>query len=82
MTFNTKQTGETIATLASEILRNPHASVTAKSLAASALSQSSSIKETGKLMETLASHVMQSDKYSAATKSLAASVLSQSEKAR
>ncbi|MFP0199069.1 hypothetical protein ACKJSM_28420 [Pseudomonas sp. PHC1] len=82
MTINTKQTGQDVATLASEILRNPHASVTAKSLAASALSQTSSAKETGKAMETMASHVLQSDKYSETTKTLAASVLSQSDKLR
>lgn len=82
MSKNTKQTGQNVATLASEILRDPYASATAKSLAASALSQSSSPKETGKAMESKASQVLQSEKYSETTKTLAASVLSQSDKAR
>ncbi|WP_448724290.1 hypothetical protein [Pseudomonas farris] len=82
MPKNTKQTGQNVASLASETLRDPHASAIAKSLAASALSQSSSPKETGKAMEAKASQVLQSEKYSETTKTLAASVLSQSDKAR
>ena len=58
------------------------ASKTAKSLAASALSQSSTKKQTGANMETKASNVLKSNKYSDKTKSLAASVLSQSNKER
>jgi hypothetical protein len=79
---NRKQTSGDISKLASETLRNPNASSTAKSLAASALSQTSTGKETGKAMETQASKVLQSSKYSDDTKALAASVLSQSDKKR
>lgn len=79
---NSKQSSESVASLASEVLRDPSASATQKSLAASVLSQSSSAKETGKAMETKASQVLQSDKYSETTKTLAGSVLSQSNKKR
>lgn len=82
MSKNTKQSSPKVTALASETLRDPHASAIAKSLAASVLSQSSSAKETGKAMETKASQVLQSEKYSDATKTLAASVLSQSDKLR
>lgn len=80
--MNSKQTGQDIANLASQTLRDPNASTIAKSFAASALSQSSTSKETGKALETKASQVLQSEKYSETTKKLAASVLSQSDKAR
>lgn len=79
---NRKQTSGDVSKLASETLRNPNASATAKSLAASALAQTSSSKETGKEMEAKASKVLQSEKYSDDTKTLAASVLSQSDKDR
>lgn len=79
---NRKQTSGDVSKLASETLRNPNASATAKSLAASALAQTSTTKETGKDMEAKASKVLQSEKYSDETKTLAASVLSQSDKDR
>lgn len=79
---NSKQTSPEIAKQAAETLRSPNASAIAKSLAGSALSQSTSSKETGKAMETKASQVLQSEKYSDSTKTLAASVLSQSNKQR
>lgn len=82
MTKNTKQTSPKVAKLASETLRDPHASAIAKSLAASTLSQASSTKETGKAMETKASQVLQSEKYSETTRTLAASILSQSDSQR
>lgn len=82
MPNNTKQSSLKTATLASETLRDPQSSAIAKSLAASALSQSSSTKETGKAMEAKASQVLQSEKYSEKTKTLAASVLAQSNKQR
>ena len=69
-----------MASKASEILRDSNSSKIAKSLAASALAQSSTKKETGKEMETKASNVMKSDKYSDETKGLAASLVSQSNK--
>lgn len=82
MSRNTKRTSSNVTTLASEVLRDPHSSVIAKSLAASALSQASSSNETGKAMETKASQVLRSEKYSETTRTLAASVLSQSDEAR
>lgn len=82
MSNNSKQTSSRIATLAAETLQDSGASQTAKSLAASALSQAHTSRQTGAEMEGLASRVLQSDKYAETTKELAASVLSQSSKAR
>lgn len=82
MPKNPKQSSAKVAKLASETLRTPKASATAKSLAASALAQSSTGKETSAAMEAKAGKVLQSDKYSADTKALAASLVSQSNKAR
>ena len=82
MTKNTKETSSSIASLASEKLRDPNASQIQKSLAASALSQSGNTKQTGAAMETKASNVLSSDKYSQETKTLAASVLAQANKER
>ncbi len=80
--MNSKKTSPKVASLASEILRNPNASATAKSLAASALSQTNSSNQTGADMETFASMVLQSNKYSEDTKTLAGSIVSQSDKKR
>lgn len=82
MSKNTKMTSSHVATLASETLNNNQASKTAKSLAASALSQKSTSHQTGAKIEDLASKVLRSGKYAEGTKELAASVLSQSNKAR
>lgn len=82
MQKNTKSTSSRIAALASETLKDEQASKTAKSLAASALSQKGTNHQTGAVMEELASKVLKSDKYADATKELAASVLSQSNKER
>lgn len=82
MSSNTRQTSGKIASLASETLQDASASQTAKSLAASALSQRDGDKQTGAQMEDLASRVLQSEKYSDNTKALAASVLSQSNRER
>ncbi|SIR37684.1 hypothetical protein [Pseudomonas flexibilis] len=79
---NTKKTSAEVASLASETLRNPNSSAIAKSLAASALAQSSSDKQTSAEMETKAGKALQSPKYAEATKTLAASVVAQSNKAR
>jgi len=79
---NTKLTSARVAKLASATLQDANASQTAKSLAASALSQANSGKQTSAEMEHLASTVVASDKYADATKSLAASVLAQSNKDR
>lgn len=82
MAKNTNQTSGRIAGLAAQTLQNSSASKTAKSLAASALSQTHTSRQTGAAMESLASTVLRSGKYSPETKELAGSVLSQSNKAR
>lgn len=79
---NTKKTSQYIASLASEVLRDPQSSKTAKSLAASALAQTNTGKQTSSEMEDKASKILQSEKYSESTHSLAGSVLSQSNKTR
>lgn len=82
MAQNTKKTSPKVASQAASVLGDPNASATAKSLAASALSQSGNGKQTGAAMEDKASKVLQSAKYSDATKTLAGTVLSQSNKLR
>lgn len=82
MKKNSKRTSSKIASKAASILNDKGASDVAKSLAASALSQSGSGKQTGAAMEDKASRVLSSDKYSDTTKQLAASVLAQSNKGR
>ena len=82
MSTNKKQTSNKVASHAAKVLSDKNSSKTAKSLAASALSQSNNPKQTGTQMEDLASTVMNSSKYNSETKSLAGSVLSQSNKKR
>lgn len=82
MSGNSKQTSSDVASKAASTLRNPAASATAKSLAASALAQSGTSKQTGAAMEDKASQVLASTKYSTTTKQFAGSVLSQSNKKR
>ncbi len=82
MSTNKKQTSKQIASQASKTLIDSNSSKTAKSLAASALSQTSNKKQTGAEIEELASAVLNSSKYNENTKSLAGSVLSQSNKDR
>ncbi len=82
MSKNTKKTSTKIASLASEILSDSSSSKTAKSLAASALSQVNRSKQTGRKLEDKASIVIKSDKYNKQTKRLAGSILSQSNKKR
>jgi predicted TIM-barrel enzyme len=82
MTKNTKRSSPAVATLASETLRNPNASATARSLAASVLAQANTGKQTGAEMEARAGRVLQSEKYSEETKALAGSVVSQSNQER
>ena len=82
MAKNVKKTSASIAQLASDTLRNPNSSETAKKLAGSALSQVNKGAQTGEKMETVASEVLRSKKYSNNTKDLAASILSQSNKER
>lgn len=82
MKTNTKQSSAKVAKLASDTLRDPHASAIAKSLAASTLAQASTGKQTSAGMEAKAGRVLQSEKYSEETKTLAGSVVSQANKAR
>lgn len=82
MASNNKQTSNDVSLLAAKTLRDKNASNIAKSLAASALSQSRNKNQTGAEMEDLASRVLSSSKYSNETKTLAGSVLSQSNKKR
>lgn len=82
MSKNSNQTTGRVATLASQTLHSSSSSKTAKSLAASALSQRSSTNQTGAAIEGLASSVLRSEKYAATTRKLAGSVLSQANKTR
>ncbi|MFK7849653.1 MAG: hypothetical protein AB8D78_01640 [Akkermansiaceae bacterium] len=79
---NRKTTSQSVGSQAARILQSSMSSATAKTLAASALSQRSSSHQTGAKVEDLASRVLDSPKYNAGTKSLAGSVLSQSNKKR
>ena len=80
--MNSKKTSKKVASAAAKIISDNNASQIQKSLAASALAQSSSSKQTGKEMEQKASAVLQSSKYNEQTKEFAGSVLSQSNKKR
>ena len=82
MSTNKKVTSQKVSSLAGKILHSNSASQTAKSLAASALSQRQKGNQTGSQMEDLASKVLSSSKYSHKTKVIAGSVLSQSNKDR
>lgn len=76
MANNKKQTSKPIASLSSDILKDPNASQIQKSLAGSALSQAKSKHQTGSEMEDVASKVIKSPKYNETTKLLAGSILS------
>lgn len=82
MSTNKKQSSRKVAQLAAATLTDGKASKVKKSLAGSALSQTSTGKQTGACLEGLASRVLKSPKYGDDTKTLAASVLSQSNKER
>ena len=82
MHSNKKVTSQKVSSLAGKILKSNSASQTAKSLAASALSQRQKGNQTGAQMEDLASKVLSSSKYSRETKVLAGSVLAQANKER
>lgn len=82
MGFNKKATSPAVASLASQVLQDPHSLKIAKEMAGSALSQANPAHQTSAEMETKASNVLQSNKYSEATQTLAASVLAQSSKSR
>lgn len=80
--MNNKQTSKTIASLASDVLRNSNSSAIQKTLAGSALSQVNKGNQTGSEMESIASKVLGSTKYNEDTRSLAGSIVSQSDKKR
>jgi len=82
MGTNKKVTSKQVSSLAGKVLHSSSASQTAKSLAASALSQRQKGNQTGSQMEDLASKVLSRSKYSRETKVIAGSVLAQSNKER
>lgn len=79
---NTKKTSAAVASQAAKTLKDPNASAIEKSLAGSALSQTSTSNQTGAHMEDIASQVLASHEYSEKTKTLAGSVLAQANKKR
>jgi len=80
--MNKKTTSESLASLASEVLRDNNSSNIQKTLAGSVLSQRDKNKQTGSELEEKASEVLRSEKYNSIAKQLAASLLSQSCKER
>lgn len=80
--MNKKTTSAGVASRAAHTLNDNNASATAKSLAASALSQVNRGHQTGAAAEDLAARVLASTKYNEQTKEYAASVLSQSVRER
>ncbi len=62
MSVNKKRTSQAVATLAAQTLHDPKASAVAKSLAASALSQSHTPNQTGAHMEHVAGQMWESSK--------------------
>ena len=82
MSTNKKVTSQKVASQAGRILRSNSTSQTAKSLAASALSQRQMGNQTGGQIEDPASKVLVSSKYSRETKTIAGSVLAQANKER
>lgn len=76
-----KGTAKQIAETASRVLDNPASSKAAKTVAASALTQSKAPGETTSArVATVASRIMQDNRFSDDAKALAASVLSQRKK--
>lgn len=79
MAKNEKTSGR-VASKASDILRSPSASKTAKSIAGSALSQAGTSKSTSSKVATTAAKALDSGRSSKATKTIAGSVLTQKPK--
>ncbi len=75
--MSSKRTGSSVATTASKILQDGRFGDTAKSLAASVLSQSGNGKNTSDSIASLASQVLQNPQASSAAQSVAASALAQ-----
>jgi len=76
MAKNEKTSGR-VASTASEILRNPNSSKAAKSIAASALSQTGTNKSTSAKVASVAAKTLDSGRAGKATKTVAGSVLTQ-----
>jgi hypothetical protein len=73
-----RHTGKDVASLASDVLQDDRYSDTAKTLAASALSQAASDdRQTSEAVASLAGEVLDDPSFSEETHDLAASVLSQ-----
>lgn len=81
MVTNTKQTSNSVASLAGKTLQSSTASHIQKQLAASALSQAGTGRQTGAGMEAKASKALSSSS-SPTTQKLAGSVVSQSNRKR
>ncbi|OVZ91736.1 hypothetical protein CBW58_12040 [Yersinia frederiksenii] len=79
---NMKKTSPAVAAQASQILKDPNASSIEKSLAGSALSQTSTDNQTGAHMEDIAAQVLADPHSSDQAKMLAGSVLAQANKKR
>ena len=80
MATNTKQTSNSVGSLAGKTLQSSNASQVQKSLAGSALAQSGTGKQTGAGMEAKASKALHSS--NTTTQKLAGSVVSQSNRKR
>lgn len=82
MSVNKKQTSPSVGSLAGKTLGSPTANPLQKSLAGSALRQTSSHAQTGAGLEQKASRALDNPRSAATTKTLAGSVVSQSNKKR
>jgi hypothetical protein len=77
MSKNEKHTSPSVATVASEVLRDQNASEIARSLAASALAQVQKGSETSPEMAARAARALEDGRSSETTKRIAATVVSQ-----
>jgi hypothetical protein len=75
-----ESTGKSVAKTAAKVLKDPKASKDAKSVAASALTQSKSKEQTSARVASTASKVLRDPKASKDAKSAAASALTQKKK--
>jgi hypothetical protein len=82
MANNTKQTSQSVASLAGRTLQSGGASQIQKQLAASALAQAGTGKQTGAAIEATASKALRGSSASNVTQKLAGSVVSQSNRKR
>lgn len=75
--MNKEKTGKSVASKASAILSNPHASARSKAVAGSALSQVVPGRSTSKPVATKAANVLDDGRSGAKSRSVAGSVLTQ-----